>query len=117
MGIQELRFSISNTIGNVLGLLTDFLTGGALPADALSLVSVSAPYSISIRNPNSDSENKQTECDETYYDVLNDHGSGSELHKCGYGIGIGFIQFDQIDQQGEAEIIDIGAILGMDSDV
>lgn len=108
VGIQEFRFSISNTIGNAFSQLTDFLTGGALPADALSLTSVSAPYSISIRNTNSDSENKQTECDESYYDVFNDHSSVSENHKCGYGIGIGFIQFDQIDQQGQAEIIDMG---------
>ena len=108
VGIQEFRFSISNTIGNAFSQLTDFLTGGALPADALSLTSVSAPYSISIRNTNSDSENKQTECDESYYDVFNDHSSVSENHKCGYGIGIGFIQFDQVDQQGQAEIIDMG---------
>ena len=110
VGIQEFRFSISNTIGNIFGLLTDFLTGGALPANALSLTSVSAPYSIAIRNSNSDSENKQTECDETYYDVFNDHASVSETHKCGYGIGIGFIQFDQVDQQGQADIIDMGYI-------
>jgi hypothetical protein len=108
VGIQEFRFSISNTIGNVFSQLTDFLTGGALPADALSLTSVSAPYSISIRNTNSDSENKQTECDESYYDVFNDHSSVSQNHKCGYGIGIGFIQFDQVNQQGQAEIIDMG---------
>ena len=108
VGIQEFRFSISNTIGNAFSQLTDFLTGGALPADALSLTSVSAPYSISIRNTNSDSENKQTECDESYYDVFNDHSSVSENHKCGYGIGIGFIQFDQVDQEGQAEIIDMG---------
>ena len=110
VGIQEFRFSISNTIGNIFGLLTDFLTGGALPANALSLTSVSAPYSIAIRNSNADSENKQTECDETYYDVFNDHASVSETHKCGYGIGIGFIQFDQVDQQGQANIIDMGYI-------
>ena len=108
VGIQEFRFSISNTIGNAFSQLTDFLSGGSLPADALSLTSVSAPYSISIRNTNSDSENKQTECDESYYDVFNDHSSVSEYHKCGYGIGIGFIQFDQVDQQGQAEIIDMG---------
>ena len=62
VGIQEFRFSISNTIGNIFGVLTDFLTGGALPADALSLTSISAPYSIAIRNTNSDASNKQTEC-------------------------------------------------------
>ena len=110
VGIQEFRFSISNTIGNIFALLTDFLTGGSLPANAVSLTSVSAPYSISIRNSNSNSENKQTECDETYYDVFNDHSSLSETHKCGYGIGIGFIQFDAIDQDGAAEIIDMGYI-------
>jgi len=110
VGIQEFRFSISNTIGNIFGLLTDFLTGGALPADALSLTSISAPYSISIRNTNSDASNKQTECDETYYDVFNDHSSVSETHKCGYGVGIGFLQFDQVDSQGQAEIIDMGYI-------
>ncbi|MEC8589814.1 MAG: hypothetical protein VXY35_06645, partial [Candidatus Thermoplasmatota archaeon] len=110
VGIQEFRFSISNTIGNIFELLTDFLTGGALPADALSLTSISAPYSISIRNTNSDGSNKQTECDETYYDVFNDHSSVSETHKCGYGVGIGFLQFDQVDSQGQAEIIDMGYI-------
>ena len=108
VGIQEFRFSISNTVGNIVGLLTDFLTGGALPANALSLISISAPYSISIRNSNADAENRQTECDESYYDVFNDHGSKSETHKCGYGVGIGFIQFDQVDQQGQAQIIDMG---------
>ncbi|MEC8107399.1 MAG: hypothetical protein VX115_06635, partial [Candidatus Thermoplasmatota archaeon] len=110
VGIQEFRFSISNTIGNIFELLTDFLTGGALPADALSLTSISAPYSISIRNTNSDGSNKQTECDETYYDVFNDHSSVSETHKCGYGVGIGFLQFDQVDSQGQAEIIYMGYI-------
>ena len=107
VGIQEFRFSISNTIGNIFGLLTDFLTGGVLPADALSLVSISAPYSISIRNSN-DGEDRQTKCYDSYYDVFNDHGSKSETHKCGYGVGIGFIQFDQVDQQGQAQIIDMG---------
>ena len=110
VGIQEFRFSISSTIANIGGLLTDFLTGGALPANAVSLTSVSAPYSISVRNSNSNADNKQTECDETYYDVFNDHGSVSESHKCGFGIGIGFIQFDQVDQDGQAEIIDMGYI-------
>jgi len=108
VGIQEFRFSISNTIGNLFGILTDFITGGALPANALSLTSISAPYAISIRNSNSDSENRQTECDESYYDVFNDHSSVSEAHKCGYGVGIGFIEFDQVDQEGQAEIIDMG---------
>ena len=40
VGIQEFRFSISNTIGNIFALLTDFLTGGSLPANAVSLTSV-----------------------------------------------------------------------------
>lgn len=108
VGIQEFRFSISDTVVNIITTLTDFLDGGSLPADAVSLTSVSAPYSISIRNRNSDSENRQTECDETHYDVFNDHSSKSEIHKCGYGVGIGFIEFDQVDQQGQAEIIDMG---------
>ena len=110
VGIQEFRFSISSTIANIGALLQDFVTGGALPANAVSLTSVSAPYSISVRNSNSNADNKQTECDETYYDVFNDHGSVSESHKCGFGIGIGFIQFDQVDQDGQAEIIDMGYI-------
>ena len=110
VGIQEFRFSISSTIANIGALLQDFVTGGALPANAVSLTSVSAPYSISVRNSNSNADNKQTECDETYYDVFSDLGSVSESHKCGFGIGIGFIQFDQVDQDGQAEIIDMGYI-------
>ena len=34
----------------------------------------------------------------------------SETHKCGYGVGIGFLQFDQVDSQGQAEVIDMGYI-------
>jgi len=110
VGIQEFRFSISGAVTNIVQLLTDFISGGALPSDALTLTSVSAPYAIGIRNPNSDSSNLQTECDTDYYDVINDHDADSEFHKCGFGIGIGFIEFDELDVNGQADIIDMGYI-------
>ena len=57
-----------------------------------------------------DTSNLQTECDTDYYDVINDHDVASEFHKCGFGVGIGFIEFEELDVNGQADIIDMGYI-------
>ena len=113
VGLDKMEFAFTSSfiasIANVLSLFT----GG--DESVLEILSVSAPYSILISNPNRDSSNRQTDCfDPGYYDPIADYGEKSRDHKCGYSIGIGYVHFDpqdaETDERPVSEIayVDIG---------
>ena len=58
--------------------------------------------------------NLQTNCqDENYYDPIADNEAPSHEHKCGYGVGVGFIRFDG-DGSGSAAHKIIGCFIVME---
>ena len=95
VGIQKMTFSVNAVITNVLQFISS-LTTGQINASALSLTSISAPYAIRASNPDADSSNRQSDCNDgtSYYDPILDHQAHSHEHKCGFGLGVGFIRFD-----------------------
>tara|TARA_B100000459_G_scaffold144698_1_gene107936 strand:- start:13389 stop:18071 length:4683 start_codon:yes stop_codon:yes gene_type:complete len=95
VGLQKMTFSVNAVITNVLQFISS-LTTGQINASALSLTSISAPYAIRASNPDADSSNRQSDCNDgtSYYDPILDHQAHSHDHKCGFGLGVGFIRFD-----------------------
>ncbi|MBT5843998.1 MAG: hypothetical protein HOH79_03315, partial [Euryarchaeota archaeon] len=95
VGLQKMTFSINAIITNALDFVASLLSGG-VNSSTLSLTSISAPYAIRASNPDADSSNRQSDCDDgsDYYDPLLDHDAESHEHKCGFGLGVGFIRFE-----------------------
>lgn len=94
VGLQKMAFNVNAVITNTAGFITSLFNGG-INASSLSLTSISAPYAIRVSNPDSGSSDRQSDCDDGtgYYDPFNDHKTESHLHKCGFGLGVGFIRF------------------------
>ena len=108
VGLDRLVLNVTDTFTNVFDELNPF---NNVDESGLEVTSVSAPYSISITNPNENSANEQTDCeDSNYYDPYLDHYSDSRNHKCGYSVGIGFVHFDPPDESGERMLDEIGYI-------
>ncbi len=81
---------------------------GAIDSSQLSLSSITAPYSVQINNPNAPGTNLQTNCqDENYYDPIADNEAASHEHKCGFGVGVGFIRFDGDGSGSAAPILEM----------
>ena len=95
VGLQKMTFSVNAIIINALDFITS-LTSGSINSSSLSLTSISAPYAIRASNPDADSSNRQSDCNDgsDYYDPIADHNADSHDHKCGFGLGVGFIRFD-----------------------
>ncbi|MBP04846.1 MAG: hypothetical protein CMA72_08710 [Euryarchaeota archaeon] len=95
VGLQKMTFSVNAIITNALDFITS-LTTGSINSSSLSLTSISAPYAIRASNPDADSSNRQSDCNDgsDYYDPIADHNADSHDHKCGFGLGVGFIRFD-----------------------
>ena len=95
VGLQKMTFSVNAVITNALDFILS-LTSGQINSSSLSLTSISAPYAIRASNPDADSSNRQSDCDDGsgYYDPISDHKAHSHEHKCGFGLGVGFIRFD-----------------------
>jgi len=95
VGIQKMTFSVNSVISNAFDFVGSLFTGGVNSSD-LSLTSISAPYAIRASNPDADSSNRQSNCDDgsNYYDPILDHDAESDEHKCGFGLGVGFIRFE-----------------------
>ena len=92
VGIERIEFSVTAVTSSVVGFLAS-LVGGDIGASDLSLTSITAPYSISINNPDADASADQTTCDAGY--DPNAHGmSDSRSHPCGFHIGLGYIHFE-----------------------
>ena len=94
VGLDRITFEIADTVTDVTQLLLDLL-GGGVGADTLSLTSISAPYAITIQNPDAPGGSLQTECDdEDWFDPENQPRVDSHADRCAFGVGIGFVHFD-----------------------
>ena len=108
VGLDKMTLNVTDTFTNIIDVLNIFNGGDD---SGLEVTSVSAPYSISISNPNRNSANEQTDCeDSSYYDPIVDHDEESRIHKCGYSIGIGFVHFDEPDLDGFRPLDELGYI-------
>ena len=74
----------------------------------LSLTGVmTAPYAVRLTNPNAPGSTDQTDCSETLnYDPATDHGAKSREHKCGIGIGVGYVHFDEVQPDQSVDILE-----------
>ncbi|MDP6233148.1 MAG: hypothetical protein QF839_03115, partial [Candidatus Poseidoniaceae archaeon] len=94
VGLDRITFEVADTVTDVAQLLLDLL-GGGVGADTLSLTSISAPYAITIQNPDAPGGSLQTECaDEAWFDPENQPRVDSHADRCAFGVGIGFVHFD-----------------------
>ena len=110
VGIQKMTFDLNAAYTSALQLIAA-LIGGQLNSSELSLTSVSAPYSVRVVNPNHDSSNLQTDCqDDDYFDPINDHLAESRMHKCGFGIGIGYVHFGQQNQGQAVPVLELAYV-------
>jgi len=98
VGLDQMDLAITDTLLATLAGVLSIFTGGT-DESSLEVMSVTAPYSIIITNPDSSSANEQTDCmDGNYYDTITDHDAESRDHKCGYSVGIGYVHFDAKDE-------------------
>ena len=111
VGLQKITFSVNAAVNGVAEVLSSLLTGG-LNSSSLSLTSISAPYAIRASNPDADSSNRQSDCDDGsgYFDPIADHIAKSDEHKCGFGLGVGFIRFEGIDGGTSAKVLETAYI-------
>ena len=106
VGIERIEFNVAPQ--DLVTFLASILIG-AIDSSQLSLSSITAPYSVQINNPNAPGTNLQTNCqDENYYDPIADNEAPSHEHKCGYGVGVGFIRFDGDGSGSAAPILEMG---------
>ena len=107
VGIEELTFDVNAIFTSVADLLFQFGLGNVNSSD-LSLTSISAPYAISVRNPNAPGTSRQTDCeDDSHYDKILDHGAVSRQHKCSLGIGVGYIHFDEVQDPSNVDVLEL----------
>ncbi len=110
VGLQRMAFSVNALITDTLGFVTSLL-GGTFNSSDLSLTSISAPYAIRVSNPDAPGDNRQTDCeDESYFDPIADHLARSDDHKCGLGVGVGFIRFDGYGSGTAAPVLETAYI-------
>ena len=92
LGIERIEFNVAPQ--DLVSFLAALLIGGLNSSD-LSLSSITAPFSVQVRNPNAPGTDVQTDCeDASYYDPVADNEALSHEHKCGFGVGVGYIRFD-----------------------
>lgn len=105
VGIERIEFNVAPQ--DLVTFLASLLIG-AIDSSQLSLSSITAPYSVQINNPNAPGTNLQTNCqDENYYDPIADNEAPSHEHKCGYGVGVGFIRFDGDGSGSAAPVLEM----------
>ena len=110
VGLQRMAFAVNTLVTNTLGFISGLL-GGTISSSDLSLTSISAPYAIRVSNPDAPGDNRQTDCeDESYFDPIADHLARSDDHKCGLGVGVGFIRFDGYGSGTAAPILETAYI-------
>ena len=108
VGLDQMTLSVTDTFTNIIQVLNIFNGGDE---SGLEVTSVSAPYAILISNPNRNSANEQTDCeDSSWYDPIADHGAESREHKCGYSVGIGYVHFKEPDLDGVRDLDELGYI-------
>ena len=110
VGLQRMTFSVNALVTDTFGFLASLL-GGTFNSSDLSLTSISAPYAIRVNNPDAPGDNRQTDCeDEFYFDPIEDHLADSDDHKCGLGVGVGFIRFDGYGSGTSAPVLEAAYI-------
>ena len=58
-------------------------------------------------NPNAPGSSDQTDCSETLnYDPETDYEADSREHKCGIGIGVGYVHFDEVQPDQSVDILE-----------
>ena len=108
VGLDQMTLKVTDTFTNIIQVLNIFNGGDD---SGLEVTSVSAPYAIMISNPNRNSANEQTDCeDSSWYDPIADHDAESRIHKCGYSVGIGYVHFKEPDIDGFRALDEIGYI-------
>ena len=108
VGLDQLTLDITGTFTTLADILNIFAGGDD---SGLEVTSVSAPYAILISNPNRNSANEQTDCeDSSWYDPIADHSAESREHKCGYSVGIGYVHFKEPELDGFRPLDEIGYI-------
>lgn len=108
VGLDQLTLDVTGTFTTLADVLNIFAGGDD---SGLEVTSVSAPYAILISNPNRNSANEQTDCeDSSWYDPIADHPANSREHKCGYSVGIGYVHFKEPDLDGFRPLDEIGYI-------
>jgi len=118
VGLDLIEFGVTETVEltalQLLSLATSALgIADGLNESSLEILSVSAPYSVYISNPDLDSSDTQSRCEDAsgYYDPELHHMAESRAHRCAFGIGIGYVHFAPLDEQtNEREIIEMGYI-------
>ena len=110
VGIQKMTFDVNSAFTSAFALVAA-LIGGQVNSSELALTSVSAPYALRITNPNHDSSDLQTDCEDAdYFDPINDHLAESRMHKCGFSIGIGYVHFGQQSEGQAVPILELAYI-------
>ena len=108
VGLDQLTLDVIGSFATLADILNIF---GGGDDSGLEITSVSAPYAILVSNPNRNSANEQTDCeDSSYYDPIADYGAESREHKCGYSIGIGYVHFSEPDSTGFRPLDELGYI-------
>ena len=108
VGLDQMQLDVTGTFVTLVDILNIFNGGDD---SGLEITSVSAPYAILVSNPNRNSASEQTDCeDSSWYDPIADHGAESRDHKCGYSVGIGYVHFDQPQQDGYRPVDELGYI-------
>tara|TARA_B100001287_G_scaffold97247_1_gene81724 strand:- start:1588 stop:6219 length:4632 start_codon:yes stop_codon:yes gene_type:complete len=108
VGLDQMTLDVTGTFVTLADILNIF---GGGDDSGLEITSVSAPYAILVSNPNRNSANEQTDCqDSSWYNPILDHDAESRSHKCGYSIGIGYVHFDEPELDGYRPLDEIGYI-------
>ena len=107
VGIERISFDISGTFTTAAELIIALL-GGQVNSSDLALTGVTAPYAVRLSNPNAAGGSQQTDCSETFnYDPATDHGASSRDHKCGIGIGVGYVHFGEVQPDSSVPVLEV----------
>ena len=112
VGIEKMEFDmISMGTSAALTIASALLGGlGGINSSGLKITSVSAPYSISISNPNEPGDTRQTDCDDGWYDPGGGYLDPPRQHRCGLGAGLGYIHFDEPNVDGGRDVLEVAYI-------
>lgn len=107
VGIERITFNIGDTLLLPQQFIQELLLGQVNSSD-LSLTSITAPYAVRLSNPNADGSTDQTDCAETFnYDPATDYNASSRDHKCGIGIGVGYVRFGEVQPDRSIPILEV----------
>lgn len=115
VGLERMEFDISALGTNIVNLIIE-LFSPTFNESTLLLTEVSAPYSITLHNPNEPGTNRQQNCwDEVangdlWYDPSRDHLTDSRTHRCKIGIGVGYIHYGLPDSSGARKPLEVAYI-------